>query len=837
MSGSPEIRLNVRDLIVRPQTPQDDWRVLGAGGIARAQLGTQIHSYYLNEKSGVNYQKEVVLVHTFPWTMKGLKRRRPEKNGSGKEYNIKLQGRLDGVYETPEGAVVEEIKSTHLGGAALLETEADPSHIEQCALYCLLLEYTGRKVVGGEVVYISFTDGRIHHFDIAYKREQYQALLDERLGEIIQNIEEEERLARYRARAAETLQFPFETIRPTQQTFLQDLAGVARAGGALLCSAPTGTGKTAAALFPMTKEAFLKNGKVFFVTARVSQQELALKTMAEILPRNGYGMAMQLRSKERSCPMEEMRCIKGLCPYLNDFAEKIEANALLDISGGAGALDADQITAEAVQAEVCPFELSLQLAGRAQVIISDFNYVFDPHSYLRRFFDKPNRPLYLVVDEAHNLPERNRTYYSPEIEIKHVTECLKQLRPHTREGLLDFGDGDRRSVIQRCEEILRELKEWWQKSLKRLEEERGESPNYVVAPEREFIERLHVLLEDLIGDYNIYQLSRGENPAIFERVRRENSRRYRDPLLELLYNIKDFVEYGRPEAGGGVFNDGLFCVVFNTVDEKLKLVCRDGSAYLARRASIFHATLFMSATLTPFDFFIRQLGQDPRRCLTLELPSPFPPQNRLFLTVPTVDTTYERRSEFAGEIARIIIESVDERAGNYLVFFSSFAFRDQVVASFPTRPYQIIKQEPAMPTEIVLKLLRMNRNKTMILCAVHGGVFAEGVDFPDHLALGAFIVGPGLPPVEIERELIREYYNDIGLDGFEYASIFPAMNRVVQAGGRVIRKETDRGFVMLLGRRFADERYREKLPGFWRDELSAVNEPGKILQEFWSADF
>ena len=232
-------------------------------------------------------------------------------------------------------------------------------------------------------------------------------------------------------------------------------------------------------------------------------------------------------------------------------------------------------------------------------------------------------------------------------------------------------------------------------------------------------------------------------------------------------------------------------------------------------------------------FFSKTLGLDGRETLNLELTSPFSPERRLFLAVDSVKTTFKHRSENAEEIARIIISGVQQKKGNYLVFFSSFAFRDEVIAKMNPGDYRLIIQTPAMPARLALDILEKNKNETVLLCAVFGGVFSEGVDFPDHLAIGAFVVGPSLPMLSVEQELRREYFANQGVDGFEYAYIFPGMNRIIQAGGRVIRKETDSGFVVMIGERFLEEKYFKKLPSFWRDELVVSKEPEHILNDFW----
>jgi DNA excision repair protein ERCC-2 len=241
----------------------------------------------------------------------------------------------------------------------------------------------------------------------------------------------------------------------------------------------------------------------------------------------------------------------------------------------------------------------------------------------------------------------------------------------------------------------------------------------------------------------------------------------------------------------------------------------------------------MSATLTPFAFHRSVLGADGPRTVELELGSPFPAENRLLLSVTSVDTTFRRRSEHALEIAALIARSTALRRGNYLAFFPSFAFRDEVLRHLQVPGLKVVSQHPAMPTQLVLQLLRANRSRPLLLCAVHGGVFAEGVDYPGEMACGVFVVGPGLPAVSPEQELLREYYDRTRGAGFEFAYLDPGMVRSIQAGGRAIRTPEDRGFVMLIGRRFAEPPYLERLPAEWRERMVRVEDPVEAIERFW----
>ena len=579
-----ELRLNVHDLISLPEYRlSDEWKVLGGMGVGRAHLGSKLHSDYLNDQKSDTYKKEVWLVHNFTW----------------KNYSIILQGRLDGMYETAEGWIVEEIKSTHYSYDQMKGLDVDISHEEQCKFYCQLLHMSGTDVCGGVVVYISLFDGKLSRYDLEFDPDQMFKLLDERLEKITTKIEEEKRIALLRAEAVNNFHFPFEKMRPSQDIMINDIKSAANSGMRMLCSAPTGTGKTVAALYPMTEEALRRNGKLFFVTNRISQQELALETMRKLIPEGGYALALQIRAKERSCPMEEMRCIQGACPYLNNFAIKLEENNILNNLAGMGTVDADRLTEIAIENKVCPFETTLSLALRATVIIADFNYVFDPGAYLRRFFDKPDENLLLIVDEAHNLTERARSFYSPELDINKIKRMQKTLQELSKEPMLGFVSRifPESNIFERAEELFSDFCNEFNRSIQRFMEEFGESKYYVEYISRDFVEDIAGRLETLIIDYRLYQSTVRKRPDKLAPVAIPSRRQLQDPLLEILYNINDFCRCR-------LFELDLFATVWYP-DGFLKMICLDAGPLLKNRFDIFHSVLCMSATLTPFEFFFK----------------------------------------------------------------------------------------------------------------------------------------------------------------------------------------------------------------------------------------
>jgi Rad3-related DNA helicase len=595
---------------------------------------------------------------------------------------------------------------------------------------------------------------------------------------------------------------------------MRDIAGAVESGLTILCSAPAGMGKTVASLYPTLQHAVRTGGRVFFATAKNSQQQLALDTLRAMLdPADGI-VAVQIPAKERSCPMDGRRCSQPRCRMQERTPERLQKNGLLEELAVSGVVDGATIVARALAARVCPFETALALAESASAIVSDLNYVFEPNAYLRRFFDVPYDRDLLIVDEAHNLPARASAHYSPELN-------LETLRAIADECL--FGG---EPAVQPAGLVLAELLDACDQTWARLGEERGDAPPWVEAPDLGLYERLAEPVADAIGAYQSFRSAGGRSPLQRAGLRPDTDARGRDPLLVALYALRDLGRFcaREPERFACLWSPG-----------RLRVLCLDPAPFLRERVRGFRAAVFMSATLSPVEFYARRLGVDGPDTVSLDLPSPFPKTQRLLAAVTSVDTTYAKRSEDAEHIARIIADVIALRPGNYLAFFPSYAYRDEVIAKLPSGDHRVLLQLPGLPAETTLGLLRNNPGDTRLLAGVHGGIFAEGVDYPGDMAIGVFVIGPGLPQVSPEQELIRSYYDrELGA-GFEYAYVYPGLNRVVQAGGRPLRTETDRAFTLLLGRRFAQKLYRDKLPLYWQDELVELADPVAAVRAFWES--
>ncbi|MFY9549954.1 MAG: ATP-dependent DNA helicase, partial [Thermoanaerobaculia bacterium] len=456
--------------------------------------------------------------------------------------------------------------------------------------------------------------------------------------------------------------------------------------------------------------------------------------------------------------------------------------------------------------EVCPFEVQLELAQRADAIVADYNYVFEPAAALRHLTGDDLGEAILIVDEAHNLPDRARQIYSPEL----LEGDLANLRSRV---LLQPGDLFQ-DIAASVEDLLVVLAE----AAKDLPE--GEAIAEIEPPS-EAIQELRVDWETKLMRYLAWK--RETRLALPD-----------DPVLDFHFAFQRFA------AVLSNFGPDFTCVVERrAAGIRLALVCLDPARALApifRQAS---STVLLSATLTPPEAIRRVLGLEADRTSAISLPPPFPPENRKVMIVPSVRTTYTARERNYTRIAKLLAEMSDAHAGNDLVLFPSYRFLTEVASRMPSTRSHLFVQRPeltAFERQQLLQALASPPPGGTLLFAVSGGMYAEGVDYPGELLSAVFVVSPALPQVSFERELLRRYFDEKEEAGFDYAYLQPGMTRVVQAAGRLIRSETDRGVIALLCARFLEEPYVSRLPRDWYEDSPrelATQSPAEEIREFF----
>jgi DNA excision repair protein ERCC-2 len=516
---------------------------------------------------------------------------------------------------------------------------------------------------------------------------------------------------------------------------------------------------------------------------------------------------LQVRAKDRMCANDRILCHEEFCRFAKNYPEKMERSDLLGkLRDGYSHLDPDSVFEEARREEVCPFEVQLELAQRADAIVADYNYVFEPAAALRHLTGEDLREAILLIDEAHNLPDRARQIFSPELLEDDLAALCNRLLLQPGELFRDIlaSVESLMATVATCADELPE----------------GEAIAEIEPP-TEAILALRADWETTLMRYLAWK--RDTRLALVD-----------DPVLDFHYALQRFA------AVLSILGPDFTCVVERRASGvRLALVCLDPARALAPIFQEASSTILLSATLTPPEAIRRVLGLEAARTSSLSLPPPFPPENRKVMIVPSVRTTWKARERNGARIAKLLAEMSDAHGGNDLVLFPSYRFLTQVAALMPPTRSRLFVQRPDLTSferQQLLETLASPPPGGTLLFAVSGGMYAEGVDYPGELLSAVFVVSPALPQVSFERELLRRYFDDKEEAGFDYAYLQPGMTRVVQAAGRLIRSETDRGVIALLCARFLEEPYASRLPRDWYDETPAelaTRHPADEIREFF----
>jgi len=580
-----------------------------------------------------------------------------------------------------------------------------------------------------------------------------------------------------------------------------DVYKAIRANGRLYVQSPTGVGKTIATLFPAVKA--MGQGlatRIFYLTAKTSGRLVAEKALDDMRRSNLYFRSVTLTAKEKICFCPPATCDPEICVFARGYFDKVK-KALEEIDRHQ-AFTRPVIEAIAQQYQICPFEFSLDLALWVDCIICDYNYAFDPRVYLHRFFDFTAEPYIFLVDEAHNLPDRARAMYSAELEKATVLHLQRTLKPHLP------ALSKKLSAINKI--LLEKRKACQVEGRDALVE--FEPPEKLLKAIREFSQKAEGWL-----------------------VLNQNSE-FRQELLEFYFLCSSYLRTAE-------YFDTFYVSYFERegqADLKAKLFCLDPAPMLAVPLERSQSTIFFSATLLPLDYFMKLLtgaSDHPRRIFQ----SPFPLENVSLLIHNGISTKYAQRADSYEAIADTIESICSAHVGNYLVFFPSYAYLAAVLERLKVRvpESQLLVQDRGMndaARETFLAQFSAGNQETMVGLAVMGGIFGEGIDLVGERLIGAVVVGAGVPQVCLERDLIKDYFDRQHTNGFAYAYQYPGFNRVLQATGRVIRTEADRGIIVLIDERFTHARYRQLFPTHWRG-FQVVRNTGEIrerLNSFWS---
>ncbi len=734
--------------------------------LARAEAGQQVHREI---QASQELEAEVRIRHRL--VLRG--------------WTVTIHGRLDGLGMEDGHTVVEEIKSTGLPEHLLAEIPAFPAWERQLRLYLWFLEEARKPTPRGRLRIVSLVDGaqRILELrpDPALPKE-ILGILDEWL------LERERRNAWLSRRRQAGLPFAFPEYRPGQEEAVRQVEAAIHEGQHLLLSAPTGLGKTAAVLHGALAAARARDLQILWVTARGPQRQVAYRTLRQIVARGGRELsAVLLTSQDKLCLNRVVDCRPESCEHAAFYHQKLrESDALEQLPPLS---EAPHHRSLGEQLKMCPHALATDRGRRVDVMIGDYNHAFSPDAELRGL---DWERWILVVDEAHQLPERAISQASPRLDRWQVQAVLDQ-----------YQAPDQAAFRELAQAVWQELDD-----CPLLSTGIGDAEEAVVELNPRRWLDLGARFDELGWDH----------------LRLRPDEEAEDPWLLLARTIHSFV---RALDGAGEETVAL------AGPGHLRLFCRDPARILAPRFARFAATICLSATLRPFDIFRDRCGLPPNRLRTFEADPFFPPEHRLVVAVPGISTAWKDRERDRAAVTTLVQSSIEAVPGNVAVYFSSFQQLEDVLVGLDLRGRMLLRQGPSMGEEDRERLLGALAEPLpvhRVLLGVLGGIFAEGVDLPGALA-AVIIVGPSLPPPGLDRKLQQSWLEERYGDGFERTFVAPGLSRVVQAAGRVIRAADEKGAVILLCRRFLQDPYRRYLPGDWK--VQRQRDPAPSLRAFF----
>ena len=720
-------------------------------------------------------------------------------------WEITITGRMDGLSREGEHWVVEEVKSSVLGYDRLARFgPADmPEAALQLRMYLHALESRGQRAMG-RLIIISVRDGTQHLIQVA-PDPHFGDFLAAQLRWVLEK--REAHLAWMDRRRSAVVGFAHDEWRPHQETLATEVLEAVERDGHLLLNAPTGLGKTAAVLYGALTAAYRTDRRVFFATARTTQQAIVEDTVRRMAENGLPVRAISIRAREKACLNEVVACRPDCCPFANGHHDRVRANrvheALWREAGGVMRVPSpDDLEEQATTHTVCPFALAMEMAREADIIVGDYNYAFDPSRKIGPIADAPGDWI-VIVDEAHNLPERARGYASPRLNRATVETVADELAA--------------RPEYHGPAELAADILDWLDAHLEPIDGSGAVAYPLEEGLNARDVQRFAARFDDMSMDY---ALLKSEQPPFEEG----------DPFLDMGRAVS------RMRAtldGAGDETVVIWRASTGQEPAGLQLLCRDPAPVLSPTFGDASASVIMSATLRPVDFYASMLGLEDNRLVAAEFDSPFPPEHRKVLVVPDVSTEYKKRARDKAAIAAHVESTIRAVPGNVAVFFSSFALRDAVAAEMGLTGRPMIFQERSMDEADRARVIQtLQKGENHVLMGVLGGIFSEGIDLPGAGLLAAVIVGPALPAVGLERKLMSAWFQELHGHGFRYAYQVPGMARVVQAAGRVIRTPDDIGAIVLVGRRFLLREYQAFFPPEWAAVRSA--NPETDLSGLWS---
>lgn len=786
------LNLSVHDIVdVLRRRGHLDNRVFNQSSM---QEGTRLHALYQSEQ-GADYLSEYALSHVFE---------------EGK-YTFKVSGKADGVLLSPTGEItVEEIKTTVADLETFARDHAD-WHLSQAMFYAHILALDrNRKTIRIVLTYIQQNNyAKRKRIEKVYKADELETFVHGLLLEYAAYMDKILEMKEERDRTCKDLSFPFESYRKGQKRMMEYVEKAALEGRNVYIEAPTGIGKTISCLYPLLCLFGKKEcDHVFYLTSKNSIKTIAMNAMKILVERKAKVKSLLITSKENICFNDRKgHCNPDECPFARNYYDKLLDN-VFDILGRYDSLDRDRVVSFCLEKRICPFQFQLDLTRYVDVLIADYTYVYDYHDRLDLEDSSIARQKsFLLVDECHNLPERVRDMFSLELTVEEIEEGRKSAIGKELSNLRK----DLKELLDAIEAIDYE-KEDLQGSILPI----AEIPDRILDAVRSFNDRFKSLIK--------------KSPHLLN-----------DGVYEIFYALNGFDYLATLLDENGTKGFQVYATVREDRIFSLKIACLDPTPFIQRGNEYFRSVLFFSATLSPKDYYIDLLGGDVEdRKDLLVMDSPFPKENRLVLldTIPSL--RYRDRDETIESVARLALAVIKARKGNYFVFCPSFEYLRKLSPYLEKdETIELHQQTPSMREEEREKFLSLfpeDGDTTRVGLLVLGGVFSEGIDLTGEKLIGAIVLSIGLPQIGYERDRIKDYYDRDGVKkGFDYAYSYPGFNRVLQAAGRVIRSEKDRGVLLFVDSRFKKESYQKAFEEIYPD-MRRVFSPSAVYmacKKFW----
>ncbi|QWB99886.1 PD-(D/E)XK nuclease family protein [Mycoplasmatota bacterium] len=775
-----KLQLSVRDLVEL---------IYGSGSISnlkdlknRANEGTMIHNFWQNQYLESD-RKEVVVKDTF----------------TNEAFELSISGRIDGVLYRDESYVIEEIKSTHIDFDLLDETTT-PSHLAQAKIYAYIFaKNESLDVLEVWLTYIDVKTKNTKQLKNVFSLSELESFCKETIELFFDWQEkllehEEERLS-----SIEGLKFPFDKYRFNQRRMMAVIYRNIVAKNVAYIEAPTGLGKTVASIFSALKAIHQPRQKIFYLTAKNDGKRTALETIRLLEEEGLKAKTVEITAKDSVCLLDKRDCDPKVCPFANGYYSKV-FKAIEDIFVNESKFSRKIIDYYARKHTICPFEFSLDLSNYSDIVICDYNYVFDPIVHLVRYFeDNVYQPI-VLVDEAHNLVSRSRDMYSATINkasFEKFLEIAQYLKPNptfqVKEIIKMFSDAEKK--LEKVDFI----REYQIDDL--------------------LIHKLKVLLVKFDDILSNEKLSIGK-----------------DDIQDLYFQMNRFIKIS------DYYNEEFVYLIEREKDDCLiSIKCLNASGFINEVIDDYlESIVFFSATLKPIDYYKNLLTNNIGKFSAFS--SAFKPSNLLVLAVDNVSTRYHDRTQSIPRIIDTLKAMIAPKKGNYIVYFPSYYYMKQVQkkAFEEIENVHFITQTRDMSgleRNEVMNQFSENPNETQVFMFVMGGIFGESIDLVGELLSGVLIVGVGLPGLSHYNNVLKSHYDLEFRQGFDYAYTYPGLNKVIQAVGRVIRTESDKGIAILLDDRFTMRKYLKLYPNAW-NHLEVCNDPQDIedmTRSFWQS--